>query len=101
MLREHITDIMTRWNPKERRGDKYDPRIFLETPEQARKLIQHLKDELCKAQKEQNLELADEVGEILEIVERLSRKFFRWEDNLLRSLETQDLREIKKLPLGF
>jgi len=92
---------MTRWNPKERRGDKYDPGIFLETPEQARKLIQHLQQEISKARKEGNPELADEVGEILSRVECLSRKFFRWEDNILRMLETQDLREIKKLPLGF
>jgi hypothetical protein len=29
MLREHINDIMTRWNPRERRGTRYDPSDFL------------------------------------------------------------------------
>ena len=42
MLREHINDIRIRWSPKERRGSGYDPVLFLETPEQARKLIKHL-----------------------------------------------------------
>jgi hypothetical protein len=101
MLREHINDIRIRWSPKERRGAAYDPLLFLETPEQARKLIKHLQDELRKARKEKNRELIFEVGEILARVESLSRKFFRWEENLARSLDAQDLREIKKLPLGF
>lgn len=101
MLREHINDIMTRWNPKERRGSTYDPVMFLETPEQARKLILHLRTQVESARRERNGELAQELSEILHRVERLSRKFFRWEENLVRSLESEDLREIKKLPLGF
>jgi hypothetical protein len=101
MLREHINDIRIRWSPKERRGAAYDPLLFLETPEQARRLIKHLQDELHKARKEKNKELIFEVGEILARVEILSRKFFRWEENLTRALDTQELREIKKLPLGF
>ncbi len=101
MLREHINDIMTRWSPKERRGTPYDPVLFLETPEQARKLIRHLRQELNKARRERNKELVSEVGEILARVERLSQKFFRWEENMRRSLREEDLREIKKLPLGF
>jgi hypothetical protein len=101
MLREHINDIRIRWSPKERRGASYDPGLFLETPEHARKLIRHLQDELDKACRERNKELISEVGEILARVETLSRKFFRWEENLSRSLDAQELREIKKLPLGF
>ncbi len=77
--------------------------LFLraETPEQARKLISHLQDELEKARREKNKELISEVGQILARVENLSRKFFRWEESLARSLDAQELREIKKLPLGF
>ena len=101
MLREHINDIMTRWSPRERAGSSYDPSLFLETPEQARKLIRHLREELEKARREKNIELMDEVGENLLKVERLSRKFFRWEEKISRSLHAQDLREIEKLPLGF
>lgn len=101
MLREHINDIRVRWNPKERRGSAYDPGLFLETPEQARKLIRHLQQELDKALRARNKELISEVGEILGRVEHLSRKFFRWEENISRSLKTEDLREIKKLPLNF
>jgi len=101
MLKEHINDIMTRWSPKERRGAKYDPVMFLETPEQARKLLNHLKRELKKAAEEKNVALAQELQEVLDTVEKLSKKFFRWEDDLRRSLESQDLKEIRKLPLGF
>ncbi len=101
MLREHINDIMTRWAPKERRGALYDPVLFLETPEQARKLIRHLQQELNRAHRERNKELVSEVGEILSRVESLSKRFFRWEENMRRSLREEDLREIKKLPLGF
>ncbi|MGB6067800.1 MAG: hypothetical protein WBG50_23585 [Desulfomonilaceae bacterium] len=101
MLREHINDIMTRWNPKERRGSLYDPVLFLETPEQARKLIRHLQRELNKARRERNKELASEIGEILIRVEHLSKKFFHWEETMRRSQREEDLREIKKLPLGF
>lgn len=101
MLKEHINDIMTRWNPKERRGSSYDPVLFLETPEQARKLIHHLQRELARAEHEKNEELITEVEEKLSRVERLSRQFFRWEENMARALNAQDLREIKKLPLGF
>jgi len=101
MLREHINDIRIRWSPKERRGSAYDPVLFLETPEQARKLIRHLEEELARARQERNKELVSEVGEILARVERLSKKFFRWEQSMTRALEAQDLREIKNLPLGF
>jgi len=101
MLREHINDIRIRWSPKERRGSAYDPVLFLETPEQARKLIRHLEEELARARQERNKELVSEVGDILARVERLSKKFFRWEQSMTRALEAQDLREIKNLPLGF
>jgi hypothetical protein len=101
MLREHINDIAVRWNPKERRGSRYDPARFLETPEQARKLIRHLEDELDRARAEKNRELVDETLEILCRVESLSRRFFRWEQAVSRSIETEEIREIKKLPLGF
>ncbi len=101
MLREHINDIRIRWSPRERRGESYDPGLFLETPEQARKLIRHLQDELEKARREKNKELIFEVGDILARVENLARKFFRWEESLARALDAQELREIKKLPLGF
>jgi len=101
MLREHINDIMVRWSPKERRGSRYDPCAFLETPEQARKLIQHLEKELARARRDKNAELITEMLETLFKVESLSRKFFRWEENMARNLKAQELREIKKLPLGF
>jgi hypothetical protein len=101
MLREHINDIMTRWNPKQRRTGAYDPGLFLESPEQARKLIEHLTKELDRARRARNTELIDEVLETLEKVENLSKKFFRWEQTISRNLETDDLREIKKLPLNF
>jgi hypothetical protein len=101
MLREHINDIRVRWNPKERRGNAYDPLLFLETPEQARKLILHLQEELEKARQARNKELISEVVEILARVESLSKRFFRWEENMSRSLKTEDLREIRKLPLNF
>jgi hypothetical protein len=101
MLREHINDIMVRWNPKERRGTRYDPALFLETPEQARKLIRHLEAELARARVEKNRELIAEILEILLRVENLSKRFFRWEQAVSRSVETEEMREIKKLPLGF
>ena len=101
MLREHINDIRIRWSPRERRGSAYDPGLYLETPEQARRLIQHLQTELDKARRSRNTELVIEVGEILERVLRLSKKFFRWEERMTRALNTEELREIKKLPLGF
>ncbi len=101
MLREHINDIRIRWSPKERSGSAYDPGLYLETPEQARRLIQHLQTELDKARRARNAELVTELGEILERVLRLSKKFFRWEDRLARTLNSEDLREIKRLPLGF
>ena len=101
MLREHINDIRVRWSPRERAGSKYDPGLFVETPEQARKLMRHLEAELARARRERNRELAAEVGEILARVEHLSRKFFRWERRTARSLRAQDMREIKKLPLGL
>jgi len=101
MLREHINDIMIRWSPKERRGSSYDPVRFVETPEQARKLINHLENELEKAQRERNAELVSEMGATLAQVERLAKKFFRWEENMSRRVNAEDLREIKKLPLSF
>jgi len=101
MLREHVNEIRIRWAPKERRGSSYDPVRFLETPEQARKLIRHLRDELDRAQRERNKELISEVGEQLARVESLSKRFFRWEQSINRSLQADDLREIKKLPLGL
>jgi hypothetical protein len=101
MLREHINDIMIRWSPKERPGSAYDPSLFLETPDQARRLIRHLHTELEKAHREKNSELIQEVGDNLAKVERLAKKFFRWEEKISRALYAQDLREIKKLPLGL
>jgi len=101
MLREHINDIMTRWNPRERRGTRYDPSHFLETPEQARKLILHLRSELEKARRERNAELMHEIQEKLAKVERLAKRFFRWEDQMARAVNAQEVREIKKLPLAF
>ncbi|MDQ7784197.1 MAG: hypothetical protein RDU20_15030 [Desulfomonilaceae bacterium] len=101
MLREHINEIRIRWSPKERSGSAYDPGLYLETPEQARKLIRHLQTELDRARRARNTELVVEVGEILERVLRLSKKFFRWEERMTRALNTEELREIKKLPLGF
>ncbi|MEW6350735.1 MAG: hypothetical protein AB1646_16865 [Thermodesulfobacteriota bacterium] len=101
MLREHINDIMIRWSPRERRGAAYDPVRFLETPEQARKLLRHLHTELSRAKREKNLELVRELQEILGRVECLARRFFRWEQDVVRSQQTEDLREIRKLPLNF
>jgi len=101
MLREHINDIRIRWSPRERSGSAYDPSLYLETPDQARRLIQHLQTELEKAHRARNTELVMELEEILERVLRLSKKFFRWEEHLTRTLTSEELREIKKLPLGF
>jgi hypothetical protein len=101
MLREHINDIRIRWSPRERSGSAYDPGLYLETPEQARRLIQHLRTEIDRAHRAKNTELVIELGEILERVLRLSKKFFRWEERLTRTLNSEELREIKKLPLGF
>jgi hypothetical protein len=91
---------MIRWSPKERRGSGYDPVLFLETPEQARKLIQHLRSELDRALREKNRELIAEMEDTLAKVERLSKRFFRWEDQMAHNLGAQDLVEIKKLPMG-
>jgi len=101
MLREHINDIRVRWSPRERSGTAYDPGLYLETPEQARRLIQHLQTELERARRAKNTELVMETEEILERVLRLAKKFFRWEERLTRTLNSEELREIKKLPLGF
>jgi len=101
MLREHINDIMTRWSPRERPGSAYDPSLFLETPEQARKLIVHLRAELEKARREKNAELIQEVEDNLAKVERLAKRFFRWEEKMSRAVSAQEVREIRKLPLGF
>jgi len=64
-------------------------------------LIRHLQAELVKARIERNAELIQEVGENLAKVERLAKKFFRWEEKMSRASHAQDLREIKKLPLGL
>jgi hypothetical protein len=101
MLREHINDIMIRWSPKERRGSGYDPVLFLETPEQARKLIYHLRSELDRALREKNRELIAEMEDTLAQVQRLSKRFFRWEEQIAHNLSAQDLVEIKKLPMGM
>lgn len=101
MLKEHINEIMIRWSPRERRGSGYDPGVFLETPEQARKLLHHLQGQLDRARRDRNRELAAEIELILERVEGLSRKFFQWERSIARSQEAHDLREIAKLPLRF
>ncbi len=79
----------------------YDPVLFLETPEQARKLLRHLDRQLQRAKQDRNKELVAELEDVLSRVESLSKKFFRWEQSMSRSLEAEDLREIKKLPLGF
>ena len=101
MLREHITDIMVRWCPKERAGRVYDPGVFLETPEQARKLIRHLREQLTRADRERNMELASEIQGILSRVENLSRKFFHWERNMTRLVTAEEIEEIRKLPIGL
>lgn len=79
----------------------YDPTVYLETPEQARKLIKHLSDQLAQARRARNSELISELEANLERVEALSRDFFRWERNNERSLQTQEMREIKKMPIGL
>jgi hypothetical protein len=56
---------------------------------------------LDKAKKEKNRELELELSQTLQRVENLSKQFFRWEQSITRSLENEDLREIKKLPLHF
>lgn len=99
MLRDEINNMRVRWNPKERRGSTYDPSAFLETPEQARRLIDNLTQQLDRARVEKNRELIDELEEVLAKVESLSRKFFRWERSQERSLKSQELREIRKLPM--
>lgn len=101
MLRSQINDIMIRWNPKERKGSKYDPVLFLETPEQARKLLTHLERELDCARYERNAELVREISEVLEKVRGLAQRFFRWEKSNMRSVKAQEIREIKKLPVGL
>ena len=101
MLREQINDIMTRWNPKERRGAAYDPVSYIETPEQARRLITHLKEQLAEARQEKNAELVKDLKEVLLKVESLAKKFFRWEAHNERTLQMQEMREIKKLPVRF
>ena len=101
MLREHVNDIRVRWSPKERAGSQYDPQVYLESPEQARKLINYLNEKLARARKNHDRVLADEISKTLSKVEDLSRAFFRWEDNISKSLEKQDLREINELPVRF
>ena len=101
MLREQINDIMVRWNPKERRGSTYDPGSFIETPEQARRLISHLRQQLEKARMNKNTELVNDINKILLKVENLAQRFFRWEANNQRTLQLQEMREIKKLPVRF
>ena len=101
MLREQINEIMARWNPKERRGSAYDPGSFIETPEQARRLISHLQQQLEKARSEKNTELVKDIKEILLKVESLAKRFFRWEAHNQRTVQLQEMREIKKLPVRF
>ncbi|MGC8603663.1 MAG: hypothetical protein ACP5VS_08255 [Desulfomonilaceae bacterium] len=101
MLREHINDIRTRWSPKQRAGSPYDPHVYLESPEQARKLINYLKEKLIRARKNHDRVLAEEISETLLKVENLSRKFFRWEESISNSLNKQDLKEINELPVIF
>lgn len=101
MLKEHINDIMTRWSPKQRPGSSYDPTIFLESPEQARKLLAHLQERLNRAQKEKNKELVEEIESALDTVEKLAKQFFRWEQAMERTLEAHERKEIERLPLGF
>jgi hypothetical protein len=60
-----------------------------------------LQGQLEDARRERNVELVLELGETIYIVENLSRQFFRWERSIERSLTAQELREIKKMPLGF
>jgi DNA-binding phage protein len=101
MLRDQINAIMVRWGPKERKGSDYDPVIFLETPEQARKLIRHLKEELSKARQDRNFELVSELRGVLARVDSLSKRLTRWEQRIDRAVKAQEVREIRKLPLGF
>lgn len=101
MLREHINDIRTRWSPKQRAGSPYDPHVYLESPEQARKLINYLNEKLVRAQRNHDRVLAEEISETLSKVESLSRKFFRWEENISKTLNKQDLKEINELPVRF
>lgn len=101
MLREHVNDIRSRWNPKERRGSVYDPSIYVETPEQARKLLDHLTKKLREAQENKDKYLASEIAQSLDKVENIARRFFRWEESLSKTLKDQDLREIKNLPIRF
>ena len=101
MLREHINDIRTRWSPKERADKQYDPQIYLESPEQARRLINHLNEKLERANKNHDRVLAQEISGTLEKVQNLSRSFFRWEESISSSLNRQDLKEINELPVIF
>ncbi len=101
MLREHVNDIRSRWNPKERRGSVYDPSIYVETPEQARKLLNHLKQKLREAQKNRDHYLASEIAHSLDKVEAIARRFFRWEESLSKTMQDQDMREIRNLPIRF
>ncbi len=101
MLKEHVNDIRSRWNPKERRGSAYDPNIYIETPEQARKLLTHLKKRLLEAQKNRDHHLVRDISQSLDKVEAIARRFFRWEESLTKTLKDQDLREIKNLPIRF
>jgi hypothetical protein len=101
MLRSEINDIRVRWNPKERRGSNYDPVFFVETPEQARRLLEHLHSELDRAKREKNTELIHELTDSVNKVESLSRKFFRWEKRTEYALEDSERKEIEKLPMGL
>lgn len=101
MLREHVNDIRSRWSPKERRGSVYDPNTYIETPEQARKLLSHLKQKLRDAERKRDYYLAEEIAQSLEKIEIIARRFFRWEESLTKTLKDQDMREIKNLPIRF
>ena len=64
-------------------------------------LINYLNEKLTKAKKNHYCVLAEEICETLLKVENLSRKFFRWEENISNSLNKQDLKEINELPVIF
>lgn len=101
MLKGQINDIVNRWGPRETKSERYDPLRFIETPEQARKLLTHLTRELEQAKIEKNRELIAELTAILSKVESIASRFFRWEQSIQRSVDEQEIKEIKKLPLGF
>jgi hypothetical protein len=73
----------------------------LESPEQARKLINYLNEKLKRARTNHDRVLAEEISQTLLQVENLSKRFFRWEENIFKNLEKHDLKEINELPVRF